>query len=134
MIQLKDKVERKRSPIPIRYKKVSSIGEAAVSGVSLVDTIFILLINIFAALATGGAVVSAQYIGRKKLEAGCKAAEQLVLFTVIFSLVIMGVVYLCKPFILNVVFGSIEADVMRKCNIYLLIVAASIPFIALYNA
>ena len=55
---------------------VSSVGEAAVSGVSLVDTIFILLINIFAALATGGAVVSGQYIGKRRPEEGCKAADQ----------------------------------------------------------
>lgn len=64
---------------------VSSAGEAAVSGVSLVDTIFILLINIFAALATGGAVVSGQMIGRKKEKDGCQAADQLVLFTLVLS-------------------------------------------------
>lgn len=113
---------------------VSSVGEAAVSGVSLVDTIFILLINIFAALATGGAVVSGQYIGKRRPEEGCKAADQLVLFTIVLSVVVMAAVYVCKPFILHVVFGKIEADVMRNSNLYLLIVAASIPFIALYNA
>ena len=113
---------------------VSSVGESAVSGVSLVDTIFILLINIFAALSTGGAVVCGQYIGKKMLDKGCKSAEQLVLFTAVFSLVVMGLVYLCKPFILNVVFGTIEPEVMGHSNTYLMIVAASIPFIALYNA
>lgn len=113
---------------------VSSVGEAAVSGVSLVDTIFVLLINIFAALATGGAVVTGQYIGKKRPEEGCKAADQLVLFTAGFSLAVMALVYLCRPFILHVVFGNIEADVMSNCNTYILIVAASIPFIALYNA
>lgn len=113
---------------------VASVGEAAVSGVSLVDTIFVLLINIFAALATGGAVVSGQYIGKKKPQEGCRAANQLVLFTGVFSVLIMLLLYLCKPFILHVVFGKIEPDVMYNSNVYLMIVAASIPFIALYNA
>ena len=45
---------------------VSSVGEAAVSSVSLIDTIFILLINMFTAIATGGAVVCGQYIGKKR--------------------------------------------------------------------
>lgn len=113
---------------------VSSAGEAAVSGVSLVDTIFILLINIFAALATGGAVVSGQMIGRKKEKDGCRAADQLVLFTLVLSVVVMILLYLSKSFVLHIVFGRIEPDVMYNSEVYLMIVAASIPFIALYNA
>lgn len=113
---------------------VASAGEAAVSAVSLVDTVFVLLINLFAALATGGAVICGQYIGKKKPEIACRAANQLVLFTGTFSVLVMVLAYLCKPFILHVVFGKIAPDVMANCNIYLLIVAASIPFIALYNA
>ena len=113
---------------------VASVGEAAVSGVSLVDTIFILLINVFAALATGGAVVCGQFLGRKKKKEACGAADQLVLFTTVFSVGIMLLVYVCRPFILNVVFGKIEADVSYNANLYLMIVAASIPMISLYNA
>lgn len=113
---------------------VASVGEAAVSAVSLVDTIFVLLINIFAALATGGAVIAGQYIGKKRPEQGCRAADQLVVFTTLLSIVIMLLTYLAKGFILTKVFGKIEPDVMKNCEIYLLIVAASIPFISLYNA
>ena len=113
---------------------VASVGEAAVSGVSLVDTIFILLINVFAALATGGAVISGHFLGKKKEKDACGAADQLVLFTTVFSIAVMALVYLCRPFILNVVFGKIEADVAYNANLYLLIVTASIPMISLYNA
>lgn len=113
---------------------VASVGEAAVSAVSLIDTIMVLLINIFTALATGGAIVAGQAIGRKKTEDGCEAVEQTLLFSAVFSLVIMAIVYAGKWFILHVVFGQIEPDVMRNCNTYLMIVTASIPFLAVYNA
>ena len=112
---------------------VASVGEAAVSGVSLVDTVMVLLINIFAALATGGAVAAGHYIGQKNEEKASKAADQLVLFILVSSLVIMGCVYLCQNLILGKVFGKIEPDVMANARTYLLIVSASIPFIALYN-
>lgn len=113
---------------------VASVGEAAVSAVSLVDTIVVLLINIFAALATGGAVIAGQFIGRKKEDQACLATGQLIQFVAIASVSIMVLGYLCRGFILHVVFGDIEADVMHNANLYLLIVFASIPFIALYNA
>lgn len=113
---------------------VASVGEAAVSAVSLVDTVFVLLINLFSALATGGAVICGQYIGKKKPQIACQAANQLVLFTGVFSVIVMGLTYSCKYFILHGVFGKIAPDVMANCNTYLMIVAASIPFIALYNA
>lgn len=112
---------------------VASVGEAAVSAVSLIDTIMVLLINIFTALATGGAIVAGQAIGRKKREDGCEAVEQTLLFSVIFSVAIMALVYACKWFILHIVFGKIEPDVMSNCNTYLLIVTCSIPFLAVYN-
>ncbi|MCU6746080.1 MULTISPECIES: MATE family efflux transporter [Lachnospiraceae] len=112
---------------------VASVGEAAVSGVSLVDNIMILFINAFAALATGGAVIAGQYLGQKNEKESCKAATQMIWFITILSLIIMGCLYLAKWFILHVVFGQIDADVMTHANTYLLIVTASIPFIALYN-
>ena len=113
---------------------VSNVGEAAVSGVSLVDSVMLLLINVFQALATGGAVVAGQYLGRQREKRACEAANQLVWFVTLLAVGIMAVMYLGKGFILHVVFGQIDADVMHHANIYLLIVNASIPFIALYNA
>lgn len=112
---------------------VASVGEAAVSAVSLIDTVMILLINVFFALAMGGAIIAGQALGRKNREEGCEAYEQSLLLSVVFSIFVMIVVYAGKWFILNVLFGKIEPDVMRNCDIYLCITTLSVPFIALYN-
>lgn len=112
---------------------IASVGEAAVSGVSLVDQIMVLLINVFAALATGGAVVAGQYLGQRRQEEACKSATQLVWFVTISAMIITVIVYAGKYMILHGVFGKIEPDVMRHANTYLMIVTASIPFMALYN-
>lgn len=112
---------------------ISSVGEAAVSGVSLVDSIMILLINMFSALATGGAVVAGQYLGQKKHVMVCKTADQLILFISALAAVIMAGIYAMRGFILHGVFGAIEPAVMHSAEVYLLIVTASIPFLAVYN-
>ncbi|NLG03008.1 MAG: MATE family efflux transporter [Clostridia bacterium] len=112
---------------------IASVGEAAVSGVSLVDNVSILLIGLFGALATGGAVVAGQYLGQKDEKNACKAANQLILFILVSSLLIMGVYLLGKDFILTRVFGQIDADVKEAANTYLIITALSIPPLALYN-
>lgn len=112
---------------------VASVGEAAVSAVSLVDSVFILFINMFAALATGGAVAAGQYIGMKKSEEGCRAAWQMILFVGVLSTVVMVACYVFNGFILNVIFGDISEEVYSNCKVFLMIVCASIPFIALYN-
>ena len=111
----------------------ANVGEEAVSGVSLVDSVMVLMINLFSALATGGAVVAGQFLGQRKNIMACKTADQLILFIVSLSVVIMAGIYACKNFILNVVFGNIESGVMHNAEIYLMIVTASIPFIAIYN-
>jgi len=113
---------------------VSSVGESAVSGVSLIDTVNVLIINIFIALATGGAVVAGQYIGSGKPQQACKSADQLVVFLAVVSLFVTAVMYLAHGFILNTVFGTITPEVKRDAFVYLMIVSSSIPFIAVYNA
>ncbi len=113
---------------------IASVGEAAVSGVSLVDQIMVLLINIFAALATGGAVVAGQYLGHRRQEPACESANQLVWFTTLCAVVITVLVYAGKYVILHGIFGRIEDDVMHHADIYLIIVAMAIPFMAMYNA
>lgn len=112
---------------------IAQVGEAAVSGVSLVDQIMVLLINGFAALTTGGAVVTGQYLGRKDEENACRSVTQMVWFITMCACVITVVLYAGKYVILHGVFGKIDADVMQHANTYLMIVGASIPFLALYN-
>ena len=113
---------------------VASVGESAVSAVSLVDNITILIINIFAALATGGAVVAGQYIGQRNNRRANDASGQLLLLVTLISIVVTGFMYLGRGFILTVVFGKIEPDVAAYAETYMNITFLSIPFIALYNA
>lgn len=113
---------------------VASVGEAAVSAVSLVDGINILLINIFAALGTGGAVVAAQFIGQGSKDKAKYSAKQLVLITALLSFLIMIIVIIFNASLLHLVFGNVEVDVMKNAEIYFLFSAMSYPFIALYNS
>ena len=113
---------------------VSSVGEAAVSGVSLVDSFNTLMIQVMSALATGGAVVTSQYIGHREPKNAKAAAAQILFVLASFSLVVAAVVVVGRHAILRGIFGSIDADVMRYAETYFLLSALSYPFIGLYNA
>ena len=113
---------------------VSSVGEAAVSGVSLVDSFNTLMIQVMSALATGGAVVTSQYIGHREPKNAKAAAAQILFVLSSFSLVVAAVVVVGRHAILRGIFGSIDADVMRYAETYFLLSALSYPFIGLYNA
>ena len=113
---------------------VAQVGEAAMSAVSLVDTVNVLLVNAFAALATGGAVIAGQYLGRLEPDKAGHSGQQLLLFMGEVSLLITVLFYLGKGFILGVVFGQVEPDVAAYANTYFMIVEASTPFLAIYSA
>lgn len=113
---------------------VSYAGEAAVSGVSLVNQFNTIFIYLFTALASGGAVVISQYIGRKAMDAAGKSASQLLLFSVIFSVLVSALVLLGNENMLRLMFGKVEGDVMQACITYLRISAYSYPALAVYNA
>ena len=112
---------------------VASLGEVAISGVSLVDFLVQLLIFSFSALATGGAVIAGQYLGNDEGEKACDASNQLVWFTTILAILMAVLVLFFKSFLINVFFGQIDQDVFDTANIYLSYMAISIPFIAIYN-
>lgn len=113
---------------------VARVGEAAVSGVSLVDSINVLLFGLFGALATGGAVVSAQFLGQKEKKKACVAGEQLIASTLGLSLIIMTAALLGRTAILQLLYGQVEPDVMSRSLTYFYYSAMSYPFIAVYNA
>ena len=113
---------------------IASAGEAAVSGVSLVDMINMLIFSVLSALATGGAVVTSQFIGAKQREQACRSAKQLLYTAIAGGMVFMVVVLLAREPLLRLFFGSIEADVMENALIYMVISALSFPFLAVYNA
>lgn len=112
---------------------VASLGEVAISGVSLVDFLMGLLIFSFSALATGGAVIAGQYIGDKKITEACESVDQLFVFNAIFSFVLMLIILIFRSSIISLLFGNIEAGVWFNADKYLVIVAFSIPFIAIFN-
>ena len=116
------------------YATIRTVGEAAISAVSLVDTVNVLLINVFAALANGGAVVAGQFLGHKNRSESCKVANQLLIFAAICSTVVMTIIIAFHNVVLHGAFGEVSEDVMSAAKTYILITALSIPFIAIYNA
>ena len=113
---------------------VSRCGEAAISGVSLVDMVNNLVIVLFAALATGGAVVTSQYLGAREQEKADDSAGQLVLLSALLGIGAGLLSILFAAPLIRLFYGSIEADVFDAGVRYLKVTALSYPFLALYNA
>lgn len=113
---------------------VSRVGSAAISAVSLVDSINVLVIQIFAALAAGATIICSQFIGKGDKKRANEAALQinLTVFVISVVLTILGLVFY-RP-ILKLIFGAVDADVMRASETYFVITVLSFPFIALFNA
>lgn len=112
---------------------VSSVGEAAISGVSLVDAIAILLIGLFAAMATGGSVVAAQHLGAYKNKEAHEAGKQLLLSITILSIVLTAICLIGNRAILEILYGNVDSGVMSSARTYFYITALSYPFLAIYN-
>nr|WP_321307992.1 MATE family efflux transporter [uncultured Sphaerochaeta sp.] len=113
---------------------IASAGESAVSAISLVDSITILIVQLFAAFATGGAVVASQYLGNRDHASANAAAKQLILLSLLVSIFLL---ILCMPFrrqIISFIFGSIETSVLEGGATYFIYILLSLPFLAAYNA
>ena len=113
---------------------VSNVGEAAISGVSLVDSLNVLVIYFFSALAAGGTIVCSQYIGQGDRVKANRASNQVMSASLALSLVCCLVLTTCRRPILGLIFGRVEAAVMDAADVYLLVTALSYPVLALYSA
>ena len=113
---------------------VANAGEAAVSGVSLVDSLNVLLVVVFVALTTGGSVIISQNLGARNYSDALKNSQQLLLSTVSISLVMTIIAFIGNEWLLHLIFGNVAPDVMKNARIYFFILAFSYPFLAIYNS
>ena len=113
---------------------VSNVGSAALSAVSLVDSINVLLIQAFSALAAGGAIVCAQYIGQRNYEKATMSARQVLFIITAISGVVSAVCLIYQKPLLRLIFAAVDADVMRASETYFFFTALSFPFIAAYDS
>ena len=113
---------------------VSFSSEADVSGVSLVTSFNTVLIFLFTALSSGGAVIISQYIGSKDDKAASRSSGQLLMISTVISVVMTALILIFHTQLLRLLFGKIEADVMAACESYLWVTTLSLPFLAIYDA
>lgn len=113
---------------------VSNVGSAAISAVSLVDSINVLVIQAFSALVAGGAIVCAQYIGQRNKEKANESARQVLFIITAISVAVSLICLVFQKPLLRLIFGSVEAEVMRASEVYFFYTALSFPFIAAYDS
>lgn len=113
---------------------VSNVGSEALSGVSLVDSVNNLIVQLFSAMATGAAIICSHYIGMKDEKGANKAARQVVLSVTVIALVITVLGLAFKRPLLGVIFGKVDEGVMDNALKYFLYTALSYPFLALFSA
>ena len=113
---------------------VSNVGSAAISAVSLVDSINVLVIQAFSALAAGGAIICAQYIGQRNKEKANESARQVLFIITAISVAVSLICLVLQKPLLSLIFGSVEPAVMRASETYFFYTALSFPFIAAYDS
>ena len=113
---------------------VSNVGSAAISAVSLVDSINILVIQALSALAAGGAILCSQYLGSEKRDGAIRSAQQVLFVMTVLSVALSAGCLIFRVPLLRVIFGAVEADVMKNSQVYFLFTLLSFPFIGLYDA
>ena len=113
---------------------VAFAGEAAVSGVSLIGTLDVLLVMAFTSLVAGGSVVVAQALGHKDEERARNAAKQLLFASTAIAVLVSAAVLIFRVPLLNLLYGDVEADVMQNALGYFFFMALSFPFLAIESS
>lgn len=113
---------------------VSSAGEAAVSGISLVNQINVLFAVIFSAIASGGVIITSQYLGSGNLAKAKTSANQLLYATtacaLFLTLAIIGII----PQVLRLVYGQLDADVFESAKVYYFYLLLGMPCYAMASS
>ena len=113
---------------------IGNVGSSAMSAVSLVDSINVLIIQVFSALTAGGAILCSQYKGRDDKKGAEHSAGQLILSVTVISVILCIIFLIVRNPLLRAIFGSVDADVMADSRIYFFYTVLSYPFIALFDA
>lgn len=111
---------------------VSGLGEAAISGIALVTTYGNLVNAVITSLATGGAVVVSQMLGRNERENAGEVAWLTGIFVLMLSMICMIIGLFCKDFLLILLYGEVEEKVLYYGREYLIYIAISFPMLAVY--
>lgn len=113
---------------------ISSVGEAAISGIALVDMLNVLIINFFGGLATGGAVIAAQFVGKKNTKRASDCASEVIILSLVIGIIVGGLMLFFRRQLLRLFFGSIEDDVMSAAVKYMTYSVCTYPIIGVYSA
>ena len=112
----------------------SHAGEAAISGISLVATIYAVFLFAFNALGVGGSVIISQYLGSGQEKKADETGAQLYRLSALFSIICMVITLIFGRTILHGLYWKVTPEVMQAAETYLYILSFSLPLNALYNA
>lgn len=107
------------------------ISKEAVSAIGMVDSINNIFIAFFTALAVGGTVVVAQYVGQKNVKHANDAMKQALYSTVIISLFITILMWVFRDSVISILFGSADKTVISNAYTYLEITLLTYPLISI---
>ncbi len=113
---------------------VAPVGETAISGISLVNSINMLFHSIFSALAVGGGILCTQYLGRGEEDHGNQAGRQLFFMAGGFSVLAAAVCCLANPLVLSGLFPTAGPDVLSEGVTYFYLAALSYPCVMIFDA
>ena len=107
--------------------------EDILAAITQVDQISSLLIQLLSAFAAGGAILTSQLLGAGKTEEANRSAKQLAVIMLLISVVLMALCMALNRPILQLLFGEQPKETMDYASQYFMIMAASYPFLALFN-